>query len=126
MDRGNGSGHSEPIGIKLTAKFNRKNLHSDNGAPGYSFTNDVCGLTKGFMSYANIRKAKKTDKIIEVDINPKFEAEMKREKELDKHWKETGHCTFGDMNFKRHKNLPYRNDFPCGNKCTECGTFFID
>lgn len=52
--------------------------------------------------------------------------EIKRERELEEKWNRTKKCTFGDMNFKRHKNAPYRNEYPCGNKCEECGTFWID
>jgi hypothetical protein len=37
-----------------------------------------------------------------------------------------GKCTFGDMDIRRHRNVYYRNDFPCGNKCPHCGTFWID
>lgn len=126
MDRMNGSGHSEAIGTTLKIRFDRKNLHSDDGYSGYSFTKDVCGMTKGFMEGGNIRQSKKTDKIVELTDNPKFEEEMKREKELEENWKKTGKCIFGDMNYKRHTNKPYRNEFPAGNKCTECGTFWID
>ena len=51
---------------------------------------------------------------------------LEREKELAEHYKKTGKCTFGDMNYSRHKNTSYRNDFPCGTKCADCGTFWID
>ena len=33
---------------------------------------------------------------------------------------------FGDMNISRHKETPYRNDYPCGSRCEDCGTFWID
>jgi hypothetical protein len=37
-----------------------------------------------------------------------------------------GKCSAGDMNITRHRDVFYRNDFPCGNKCPHCGTFWID
>lgn len=38
----------------------------------------------------------------------------------------SGKCSAGDMDINRHRDLFYRNDFPCGTKCPHCGTFFID
>lgn len=60
--------------------------------------------------------------IIETEVSDT----AKRENELQKHWDETGHCTHGDMNWKRHKEKDYSNDFPCGSTCRECKTFWID
>lgn len=39
---------------------------------------------------------------------------------------EQGKCSSGDMNINRHRAVMYVNDFPCGSKCTDCGTFWID
>lgn len=127
MDRIQGSGHYVEINTKIICEFNRKNLHDDKGAPGYSYTHDVCGLIKGFMKNAVVRKtAKKTDKIIKTIINPEEQEANEREKRLDEKWRKTGECTFGDMKFSRHANASYRNEYPCGNKCVKCGTFWID
>ena len=50
-----------------------------------------------------------------------------REKRLAKHWDDTKTCTAGDMNMSRHIGpTPYNNDYPCGNRCEACGTFWID
>lgn len=51
---------------------------------------------------------------------------QKREKKLAENYAKTGKCTSGDMNWSRHKSHEYINDFPCGNKCKDCGTFWID
>ena len=37
-----------------------------------------------------------------------------------------GTCTFGDMDIKRYKNTSYITKFPCGMRCSTCGTFWID
>lgn len=126
MDRIQGSGNDVGINTKIICEFNRKNLHDDKGSPGYNYTDEICGLTKGFMKGAIIKTAQKTDKIIKTIINPKEQETNKREKEIDEKWRKTGECTFGDMNSERHKDTPYRNEYPCGNKCVKCGTFWID
>lgn len=37
-----------------------------------------------------------------------------------------GGCTFGDTMITRHRDTPYRNEYPCGNTCTRCWQFWID
>jgi len=50
-----------------------------------------------------------------------------REARLQANWDKTKKCTRGDMNWKRHTGeKEYRNDYPCGNTCEDCGTFWID
>jgi len=67
-----------------------------------------------------------TNKRGSILLAPEISEDQKREARLQKHWDEVGECTFGDMNFSRHKDKPYRNEYPCGNKCVKCGTFWID
>lgn len=126
MDRCNGSGFSVPLGRTLIMEFNRKNLHCDRGAPGYSFTHEVCGMVQGFMGAALIRSSKPEDKILPATVNVREQNQMAREAAIDKRWRETKTCTFGDMNINRHPKTNYRLDFPAGNKCPKCGTFWID
>lgn len=132
MDRMNGSGHDEiliglgnkPPSIKIP--FIRKNFRVDEAAPGYSYSGDVCGLTMD--PYEASLKFTDDDSNLSPFGKEALErsAKEKREAELDKKWKETGECTFGDVRMARHKDTPYRNEFPCGSKCTKCGTFWID
>jgi hypothetical protein len=52
---------------------------------------------------------------------------QEREARLQAHWDKTKTCTFGDMNWTRHTGKKeYINNYPCGNKCEACGTFWID
>ena len=37
-----------------------------------------------------------------------------------------GGCSAGDMDINRHRGVYYDNNFPCGNRCPHCGTFWID
>jgi hypothetical protein len=63
----------------------------------------------------------------EILILPVTSETLKREQRLQDHWNKTKTCTYGDMNWNRHKGeKPYNNNFPCGNKCETCGTFWID
>ena len=125
MHRGNGSGWSVDFNLKkpLRFPFNRENLHDDEGMSGYSFSGDVCGLMKYDVADLQFVKDKRLKKKIATN------AETKAFKELEAKYEATykaGKCTFGDMKFNRHRNAPYRNDYPCGNKCQDCGTFWID
>lgn len=47
------------------------------------------------------------------------------EKEYDATFK-AGGCTAGDTDLRRHRDVYYRNDLPCGLKCPHCGQFWID
>lgn len=52
---------------------------------------------------------------------------QKREKMLQDNWDKTHKCIRGDMNWNRHTGeKPYKNEYPCGNTCEACGTFWID
>lgn len=60
-------------------------------------------------------------------IMPTVSEAQQRETRLQAHWDKTGTCTRGDMNWKRHKgDKPYKDEFPCGNTCETCGTFWVD
>lgn len=130
MNRGNGSGYSVALGRTLTFKFDRSNLHCDRGAPGYNFTNEVCGMTKGFMDGATIKTLPKNalKSTIPSLKSIKEERGLKREAELEEKWNKTKVCTPGDMKWDRHPKdkQEYINNYPCGNKCHACGTFWID
>lgn len=52
---------------------------------------------------------------------------QKREAKLQEHWDKTHTCIAGDKNWDRHSGTKeYSNNYPCGNKCSACGTFWID
>ncbi len=127
MDRGNGSGNNETLNIKeLIFEFKRENLHDDEGDTGYSYSGDVCGLSKGdTATFQFTNNIKKSDKIIKIQTNEEAEAYRKQEAIYEKIFKE-GKCSLGDMKQSRHREIEYINDFPCGQKCKICGNFWID
>lgn len=127
MDRGGGSGDSVKINEKLLFEFKRENIHTDNGDNGYSYSKDVCGLVSGIMKDGVLTNTKNKRKVIKVTTNEQRETQKTKENQYIATWNNgKGKCTFGDMNIKRHTSTPYRNDYPCGNKCESCGTFWID
>ena len=49
--------------------------------------------------------------------------------EREKHFEEVfkaGGCSVDDDNFGRHRDVYYRNEFPCGNVCPHCGHIWYD
>jgi len=125
MNRGQGCGDNTALHQELLLKFKRENIHTDKGDNGYSYAYDVCGLVGGIMNDGFLTNKKGTSSAISVDTNEQREAQRAQEERYIASWK-AGKCSAGDMNIKRHKNTPYRNDYPCGNKCEECGTFWVD
>ena len=120
-------GDSVKIKEPLIFEFKEKISHSDKGDNGYSFAYDVCGLVGNIMNDGVLTNKKNNQKIIRVTTNETRKKEREREEFYIKTWNNgKGKCTFGDMNMKRHKDTPYRNDYPCGNKCSICNTFWID
>jgi len=123
MDRWQGSGHSESGFGDFKVRIDRTRFQVDEAAPGYSFAKDVCGMTLGEsrLTFTNDRKG-----VIGPALPRKLTHKEKFEIAYEKKWKEKKECSFGDMNISRHARTPYRNDYPCGNKCEKCGTFWID
>ncbi len=128
MDRGQGGGTCGdgfvPAEKAIALPFNRQNLNDDEADSGYSYSGDVCGMTmtKGNNAEFTIGYKPKARKAKE---NAGVKMFREREAKFEAVYK-TGKCSFGDMKYNRHRNTFYRNDYPCGNKCSDCGTFWID
>jgi len=122
IDNSNGSGDNTEINHKTSFAFNRENIFICREV-SYSYTHEVCGMVNDWcegtsVSLHNRNRRGNTPK-------SKLNAHIEREAELDAVYK-AGGCTIGDMKYGRHRNTTYINDFPCGNKCLDCGTFWID
>jgi hypothetical protein len=125
MDRGGGSGDSVKLNEKMVFEFQRENIHTDKGDNGYSFAYDTCGLVGNIMNDGVLTNKGNKTQAIKIKTNEERKAQRERENGYIASWK-AGKCTAGDMNIKRHASTPYRNSYPCGNKCEVCGTFWID
>ena len=102
--------------------FRRENLFVDSQVH-YSYANEVCGMTNdwcdstkwetGMIPFTgSVRKSRM--------------AEYKKQEAAYEQTFRDGKCTFGDMNYKRHRDVRYSNEYPAGCRCPHCGTFWID
>ncbi|KAA4016976.1 hypothetical protein F3D60_31525, partial [Bacteroides ovatus] len=121
-DSRNGSGHHVRIPLDITFPFRRENLFVDSQVH-YSYANEVCGMTNdwcdstkwetGMIPFTgSVRKSRM--------------AEYKKQEAAYEQTFRSGKCTFGDMNYKRHRDVRYSNEYPAGCRCPHCGTFWID
>lgn len=101
-----------------------KNIYLDKAkGNGYSWDH-IAGQTGYDEAEIGTSKTIAKNSIL---LKPETSEAQKREQELQEHWDKTKTCTFGDMNWNRHKGeKPYSNNYPYGNKCETCGTFWID
>lgn len=121
-DSHNGSGYHVEIPLDITLPFRRENLFVDSEIH-YSYANEICGMVN---SWCNSTKWETGMKPIKASIGKSLMTQHQRqEARYEKAFRE-GRCTFGDMNYKRHRNMYYIDSFPCGSKCPHCGTFWID
>jgi hypothetical protein len=119
-----GSGDFEYITIDRTFVFTRDNLYTSE-SDKYSLENcfGMCGdwLDKSaspIFSMELPQRASKTAK-------SKNAERMIQEAKYNEVFK-AGGCTFGDMDYRRHRDVYYENNVPCGSHCPHCGTFWID
>jgi hypothetical protein len=119
-----GSGdHTHLQGHKFTISFNRKNLFIDRYFK-YNYVSAVCGMSQDWCEKAVVKFSFDSIRGRKSVLSP-LAAEALKDREYDLIYKQ-GKCTFGDMDSRRHRDVYYRNDYPCGNKCPHCGTFWID
>lgn len=122
IHNGNGSGYNVEIGHSFSLPFNRENIFIDKVVK-YSYTYDVCGMSSDWCNSTKVTLSTKPKQVKAKSSN--INLYMDKEKKLNAVYK-AGKCTPGDMNYFRHRNTTYINNYPCGNKCMDCGTFWID
>lgn len=121
-DSRNGSGYHVELPLDITLPFKRDNLFVDSEVH-YSYASEVCGMRH---DWCDSTKWETGMKPLEATIpQSAMIGHRQQEARYEKAFRE-GRCTFGDMNYKRHRNTYYINSFPCGSKCPHCGTFWID
>lgn len=122
IDTYGGSGdHTNLPKHELTLALNRENIFVDKLIK-YSYTYSVCGMYDTWCSCTEAEII--TQEAPETHSSP-INVIVERDNQYAKVFKD-GRCTPGDMDINRHRNVYYRNDFPCGHKCPDCGTFWID
>lgn len=125
IDIYNGSGGDCSLdGAKFTLPFERSNLFLDKSIK-YNYTYAVCGMGSDWCDATNIELKTKPLKgnvqIIDSDIS----MNINKDKEYNKVFK-SGGCSIGDMDMSRHRKITYINNYPCGSRCNDCGTFWVD
>lgn len=121
-DSHNGSGFDLTLPLDITLPFNRDNLFVDSQVH-YSYASEVCGMCHDWCDSTQwelgVKPVKKSIK------SSKMAAHVQQEAQYAATFK-AGGCTPGDMNMNRHRGVFYDNNFPCGNHCPHCGTFWVD
>lgn len=121
-DSHNGSGYHVELPLDITLPFNRDNLFVDSQVH-YSYANEICGMCNDWCDSTKWQTGMKP---VKASVRKSTMSEhQQKEARYEKTFREGG-CTFGDMNYSRHRNTFYINSFPCGSKCSHCGTFWID
>lgn len=121
---GEGSGDFEYLNIDKSFPFKRSNLYTSESEK-YSLENcfGMCGdwLDKQAAPTFTMSEPKRGQKIKE----SKTAARNAQDAEYKRIY-QAGGCSAGDMDPNRHRDVYYDNNFPCGNSCPHCGTFWID
>jgi hypothetical protein len=80
-------------------------------------TDDWCSSTSFEFGYKEPKK--------KIEMKSDLADIQKKNEEYEKVFK-AGGCSSGDMNITRHRKTTYINNYPCGTRCGQCGTFWID
>jgi len=123
IDHVQGSGDILETDIQSTliVPFNLDNLYLEKEIK-YNWTYSIAGMVS---NWADSTKVELTSANVG-DIRKSVNAEIQQaEAKYNQTYKEGG-CTLGDMDIYRHRNVTYINNYPCGNKCKDCGNFWID
>ena len=125
VDHCNGSGGDCFIkGADFIVPFERDKIVFDKSIK-YNYSFSVCGMCSdwcedtqwGFAKWYGDGKTSEEKTAIQIrrEYDTKCDSIFK-----------AGGCSVGDMDMKRHRNIEYVNDFPCGWHCKDCGTFWVD
>ncbi len=123
INHGNGSGYQDGVrGYTIKVPLNPKNIFIEKTV-SYNWSYDIAGMCSDAYDACKVSFEKsKSKKIIDISA---LNAHIEKEAQLDAIYK-AGGCTPGDMKYTRHRDQYYDNNFPCGNHCPHCHTFWID
>lgn len=116
-----GAGDYEFIDLDVELPFIRQNLRiseTERYSIEHCFGQSADWLNSADAPSFSFEKPKKKTSIKKSVIN-------EREKHFEEVFK-AGGCSVDDGNFQRHRGVYYRNDFPCGYVCPNCGRIWYD
>ena len=122
VDHCNGSGDVMHLPKHtFTLPYNQENVFLEKTIK-YNWTYSIAGMVSNWCddTVYNFH----TEEVGEIERSRANDL-LEKEKQYNATFK-AGGCTPGDMDIRRHRNVVYSNDFPCGNRCKDCGTFWID
>lgn len=108
----------------IKVQWNPDNLILDDLDTWYWYATDLCGLCPSYYDWCVgfTDEPKWHIRISQVSLaKEKIEEQRKFDKIYREWW-----CSASDRNMSRHRNVKYRNDYPCGWKCENCWRFWID
>lgn len=119
-----GSGDYEEIELDLLLPFDRDNL-AISDSDRYSL--ESCfGMSYDWLRGTDVPKLSLEAYGKKKSKKPSKAAQMReKEAEYDRVFK-AGGCSLGDTDFRRHRDVYYDNNFPCGHHCPHCGQFWVD
>lgn len=122
IDHSVGSGDVTKLhGHEFVLPYNRKNVFLEKTIK-YNWTYEIAGMVRDWCDSTGYEFS--TQDIGEIEASATNDY-LERERQLNEVYK-SGKCTTGDMDINRHRNAVYVNDYPCGTRCKDCGTFWID
>lgn len=119
-----GSGDYEEIELDLKVPFKRDNL-AVSDSDRYSLE-ECFGMCYDWLRETDTPQMSFEGRKQKKSTEPSPAAQLRaREAEYERVFK-AGGCTLGDTDYRRHRNVYYSNEIPCGSHCPHCGQFWID
>ena len=119
----NGSGDHCQVSAEFTIPYNRERVFIDETIK-YNYSFEVCGMDRRWCADADVTFSERAEPMPELEESS-IARVIAQNAEYDRVYK-SGSCSFGDMDIRRHRKSSYVNEYPCGNRCADCGTFWID
>lgn len=119
-----GSGDFEYIELDFKKPFKRDDLAMSD-VDRYSLE-ECFGMCGDWLHKADVPKLSFEGRKPRNAAQPSEAAKRRaREAEYERVFK-AGGCTYGDTDFRRHRDTYYLNEVPCGTHCPHCGQFWVD
>ena len=120
-DSARGGGWGEEVELDCAFVFNRDNLQLAAIDGNYSYQETYGCAPDGDTAAFCMEESQSAKQVGNSQLNA-ANAQIDEYKRIFSE----GACTLGDIDMGRHRDVKYRNEYPCGWKCPHCGQFWID